>query len=806
MRWLLVLLACCFCCLSYAGTTSCNDRCKGYYAKNANFYHNSDGSYNLICEDCDSNVHYGPEIGFRESFFCSYSGHSCSCCGAAYCVWHSCYGVADGGETYKDRSLCQACNNTGSCSDCGQNFCSVHNNHKKECEKCGEEYCPNTNHDCSDTCKLCGNTINSGERHNQKCSKCGERWCYSHDCPEEPCKFCGNVPQSGETHGQHCNNCNVDWCYSHECPCPNGPDCNKATCGACGAEYCKTHTDHHERECPICHETICDDYAGGHDQVCGVCNTHYCKEHPASECCPNSANCNKTTCKVCKAEICSVHSQSHTVGECPLCHDPYCSDYPLEGEHNVLCECGERYCKGDHQCKECPNMPVCNQITCGSCRQKYCTTHDTNHSIGLCNNCKNPLCVNSDLSLHNNFCDTCKRIWCNKHDPSDCVANCNTDADHCNRVPCTKPGCGGYDCAPHSYTHDCKGKTPDCSNDSANCNRVPCSKNCGGYDCTTHNYTHKCEDKNCSNDSGNCNRVNCPKNGCGGYDCAPHNYTHTCKEKNCSNDSAHCNRVYCKKPGDTQSWDCAPHNYTHDCKGQEPNCENDAGHCKIVKCTLPRCVGTDCTFHNRKHKCTGEGACPECGSTACTESCQHYTCSCGDTLCKNVVHTPKHVHVDKSSCPDTAECKIKYCNVCGGKLCIGGESHLPSSHDHSDDPPAEEGEEEEDVVPERGEFQWPELEFWDLLKDKLIPTVPSSFGSTVTVSKPSLYDLPGMPGSGAMMGNALGNAMNYNISALAPEMAGAEGSMFELRSLVRLFTKLLLSLTFVVACIRYVNK
>ena len=137
MRWLLVLLACCFCCLSYAGTTSCNDRCKGYYAKNANFYHNSDGSYNLICEDCDSNVHYGPEIGLRESFFCSYSGNSCSCCGAAYCVWHSCYGVADGGDTYKDRSLCQAWNNTGSCSDCGQNFCSVHNNHKKECARCG---------------------------------------------------------------------------------------------------------------------------------------------------------------------------------------------------------------------------------------------------------------------------------------------------------------------------------------------------------------------------------------------------------------------------------------------------------------------------------------------------------------------------------------------------------------------------------------------------------------------------------------------------------------------------------------------
>ena len=84
--------------------------------------------------------------------------------------------------------------------------------------------------------------------------------------------------------------------------------------------------------------------------------------------------------------------------------------------------------------------------------------------------------------------------------------------------------------------------------------------------------------------------------------------------------------------------------------------------------------------------------------------------------------------------------------------------------------------------------------------------MPSSFGHRVSVSKPSLYDLPGMPGSGAMMGNALGNAVNFNFSALSPEMTGAESRLSDARYTVRLFTKILFSLFFVLACIQYVNK
>ena len=99
-----------------------------------------------------------------------------------------------------------------------------------------------------------------------------------------------------------------------------------------------------------------------------------------------------------------------------------------------------------------------------------------------------------------------------------------------------------------------------------------------------------------------------------------------------------------------------------------------------------------------------------------------------------------------------------------------------------------------------------ENEFWELLKGKLIPDMPSSFGHRVSVSKPSLYDLPGMPGSGAMMANALGNAVNFNFSALSPEMTGAESRLSDARYTVRLFTKILFSLFFVLACIQYVNK
>ena len=206
MRWLLVLLACCFCCLSYAGTTSCNDRCKGYMTNNANFYHNSDGSYNLICEDCDSNVHYGPEIGFRESFFCSYNSDSCSCCGAAYCSYHSCYGVADGGETYKNRSLCQSCNET--LCTCGATYCSVHEaqNHKHmtfNCPICNGWFCPNApwkhyvrieKFPCGASYQRCGGgleapdwyTADLGQCSWKECSKCHQPYCETHSthiCP-----------------------------------------------------------------------------------------------------------------------------------------------------------------------------------------------------------------------------------------------------------------------------------------------------------------------------------------------------------------------------------------------------------------------------------------------------------------------------------------------------------------------------------------------------------------------------------------------------------------------------------------------
>ena len=119
MRWLLVFLACCFCVCSYAGRYSCGNRCKGYMTNNADYHHNADGSYDLICEDCGHTDHI--IVDFRDTDFCSYSGSSCSCCGAAYCCYHSCYGVADGGETYKNRSLCQSCNETFKRKKAGKN-------------------------------------------------------------------------------------------------------------------------------------------------------------------------------------------------------------------------------------------------------------------------------------------------------------------------------------------------------------------------------------------------------------------------------------------------------------------------------------------------------------------------------------------------------------------------------------------------------------------------------------------------------------------------------------------------------------
>lgn len=57
MRWLLVFLACCFCVCSYAGRYSCGNRCKGYMTNNADYHHNADGSYDLICEDCGHTDH-----------------------------------------------------------------------------------------------------------------------------------------------------------------------------------------------------------------------------------------------------------------------------------------------------------------------------------------------------------------------------------------------------------------------------------------------------------------------------------------------------------------------------------------------------------------------------------------------------------------------------------------------------------------------------------------------------------------------------------------------------------------------------
>ena len=204
MRWLLVFLACCFCVCSYAGRYSCGNRCKGYMTNNADYHHNADGSYDLICEDCGHTDHI--IVDFRDTDFCSYSGSSCSCCGAAYCCYHSCYGVADGGETYKNRSLCQSCNET--LCTCGATYCSVHEaqNHKHmtfNCPICNGWFCPNApwkhyvrieKFPCGASYQRCGGgleapdwyTADLGQCSWKECSKCHQPYCETHSshvCP-----------------------------------------------------------------------------------------------------------------------------------------------------------------------------------------------------------------------------------------------------------------------------------------------------------------------------------------------------------------------------------------------------------------------------------------------------------------------------------------------------------------------------------------------------------------------------------------------------------------------------------------------
>ena len=202
MRWLLVFLACCFCVCSYAGPHYC-----GSCRANASYFrHLSEYVYSDTCKSCGYSTTITLLGGMREAVECFYSGDVCSCCGAAYCCWHSCLGVADDGDTYKNRSLCQSCNET--LCTCGATYCSVHEaqNHKHmtfNCPICNGWFCPNApwkhyvrieKFPCGASYQRCGGgleapdwyTADLGQCSWKECSKCHQPYCETHSshvCP-----------------------------------------------------------------------------------------------------------------------------------------------------------------------------------------------------------------------------------------------------------------------------------------------------------------------------------------------------------------------------------------------------------------------------------------------------------------------------------------------------------------------------------------------------------------------------------------------------------------------------------------------
>lgn len=299
---------------------------------------------------------------------------------------------------------------------------------------------------------------------------------------------------------------------------------------------------------------------------------------------------------------------------------------------------------------QCPNLADCVTITCKSCNEKYCQTHDVHD----CNNnnpsekCPNlPECdVISCLVCGEKYCQTHKKHEC-EQDPDSPDNPDNPDSpdnptvpdncpysDSCTTTTCINCGNSLF-CTAHRKKCIC-GYGQECP-DTKWCIISTCD--CGTRRCIIHT-DHPANV--CCKINVNCDYITCDK--CGEEYCNIHHPEHpnacepsapaTCYVEGCTNELVgkceKCQNDYCKD-----------HYYTCDKECEKDYCEycidnHDCGN-TVVTCYV--------------EGCTNEGhlSCAKCGEPIC--NIHHENCAtCALVFCPTCF--AKHTHLVK-------------CDICG---------------------------------------------------------------------------------------------------------------------------------------------
>jgi len=159
------------------------------------------------------------------------------------------------------------------------------------------------------------------------------------------------------------------------------------------------------------------------------------------------------------------------------------------------------------------------------------------------------------------------------------------------------------------------------------------------------------------------------------------------------------------------------------------------------------------------------------------------------------VHCGICINKPPAQCPNASDCKIKYCRGCGGKLCIGGQYHLPSSHNHPVPPEGEDPDYGEPLTV--GEFNIPELAFVQIIKDKLFPRLSAEGIPEQTIVVWSGTSAAWLPG---WANDAIVDATTTVVSFFCSP------ALNTLAYWVRCLSRLVMSIVFFLAVMRYTNK